>query len=325
MSKTTKKFPQNYNPKFKNSSISSSCIGEPIIYATYIINRGGIVGLSCISNTKQPEDITQCEDKSVPLVYLKQSAIGRFYQSDSATVKRLLLRFGAVQMQEGLIIGWEGSKWIYADRGTDKYSFRTLAIDSKTTNFERRVIVAESDELIDYLIRPNDPFCVSEKEDQTWIIKAAFCLIADALILPALNLQLWERKHGLRSTKLYKSEKDDIDRDGSDNDVELSVKDLQQFEVFITRVLSPQYDQSKNLTNQQIQTLLEQHTIQELHRPDAYSFVHQDIQMDLNGGFLAGNYISFDAFGALFILLVCICILGGFSMYLERLQMSNKM
>jgi hypothetical protein len=46
--------------------------------------------------------------------------------------------------------------------------------------------------------------------------------------------------------------------------------------------------------------------------------------MDLKRGFLAGNYISFGAFGALFILLGCICILGGFSMYVERLQMSNK-
>ncbi|KAA6361476.1 MAG: hypothetical protein EZS28_042996, partial [Streblomastix strix] len=53
--------------------------------------------------------------------------------------------------------------------------------------FEGRVIVAESDELIDCLIRPNDPFCVNEKEDQTGIVRAAFCLIAVALILPALT------------------------------------------------------------------------------------------------------------------------------------------
>ncbi|KAA6354123.1 MAG: hypothetical protein EZS28_050350, partial [Streblomastix strix] len=92
-------------------------------------------------------------------------------------------------------------------------------------------------------------------------------------------------------------EKDDLDLDpdGDDNDVELSAKDLAQFAVFIAIVVSLQYNQIKNLTNWQIQTLLEQHTIQELHRPDAYSLVHQDIQMDLNGG-----------------------------MYLERLQMSNK-
>ncbi|KAA6363865.1 MAG: hypothetical protein EZS28_040607, partial [Streblomastix strix] len=121
-----------------------------------------------------------------------------------------------------------------------------------------------------------------------------------------------------------KQEKDDLylDRD-DDDDVELSAKDLGQFEVLKPEYLV-HYTTSKNLTNQQIQTLLEQHTIQELHRPDAYSFVHQDIQMDLNGGFLAGNYISFGAFGALFILLVCNYILGGFSMYLQRLKMSNK-
>ncbi|KAA6360928.1 MAG: hypothetical protein EZS28_043544, partial [Streblomastix strix] len=46
-------------------------------------------------------------------------------------------------------------------------------------------------------------------------------------------------------------EKDDLDRDGDDDDVELSAKDLGQFEVFIARVLSPLYNQSKNLTNQQ--------------------------------------------------------------------------
>ncbi|KAA6390244.1 MAG: hypothetical protein EZS28_014229 [Streblomastix strix] len=114
----------------------------------------------------------------------------RFYKSDSATVKQLLFRFGVVQIQEGLIIGWESSKWTYSDKRTDKYSFRTLAIDSTTTKFEGRVIVAESDELIDYLIRPNDPFCVSEKEDQTRIVRAAFYLIVVALILPALNLIL---------------------------------------------------------------------------------------------------------------------------------------
>ncbi|KAA6348448.1 MAG: hypothetical protein EZS28_051977 [Streblomastix strix] len=138
-----------------------------------------------------------------------------------------------------------------------------------------------------------------------------------------------------------------LDPDEDDDDVELRAKNLKQFEIFIARVLSPLYNQSKNLTNQQsiivwgmitlqlitlsvyrvvgpVQTLLEQHTIYELHRPDAYSFVHQDIQMDLSGGFLAGNYVSFGAFGALFILLVCICIRGGLIMYLERLQMSNK-
>ncbi|KAA6379949.1 MAG: hypothetical protein EZS28_024524 [Streblomastix strix] len=75
-------------------------------------------------------------------------------------------------------------------------------------------------------------------------------------------------------------------------DVELRAKDLGQFEVFIAGVLITLYNQVP------VQTLLEQHTIQELHRPDAYSFVHQDIQMDLNG--------------------------GGFCIYLVRLQMSNK-
>ncbi|KAA6366731.1 MAG: hypothetical protein EZS28_037742 [Streblomastix strix] len=241
MSRTAKKSLQNYNPSSRIRQYHLLVL-ESIVFATYTISRGGIVDSSCIPNTKQPEDITQCEDKSVPLVYLKQSEIGRFYESDSAAVKQLLLRFGVVQIQEKLIIRWENSNWIYADRGTDKYLFLTLAIDSKTTKFEGRVIVAESDELIDCLIRPNDPFCINEKEDQTWIIKAAFCLIAGALILPALNLQLWERKHGLRSTRLCKSVP--------------------------------------------VQTLLEQYTIQELHRSDAYSFVHQDIQMELNGGYV---------------------------------------
>ncbi|KAA6360929.1 MAG: hypothetical protein EZS28_043545, partial [Streblomastix strix] len=188
--KDGKEVPAELQSEFKNSSISSSCKGESIVYATYTISRGGIVDSSCIPNTKQPEDITQCEDKSVPLVYLNKSAIGRFYKSDSATVKQLLLRFGVVQIKERLIIGWEGSNWIYADRGTDKYSWSTLAIDSTTTNFEGRVIVAESDELIDCLITPNDPFCVSEMDDQTGIVRAAFCLIAGALILPALTLLL---------------------------------------------------------------------------------------------------------------------------------------
>ncbi|KAA6351453.1 MAG: hypothetical protein EZS28_051843, partial [Streblomastix strix] len=113
--KDGKEVPAELQFEFKNSSISSSSIGESIVYATYTISRGGIVDSSCIPNTKQPEDITQCEDKSVPSVYLKQSVIGRFYKSDSATVKRLLLRFGAIQIQEKLIIGWEGSKCIYAN------------------------------------------------------------------------------------------------------------------------------------------------------------------------------------------------------------------
>ncbi|KAA6367171.1 MAG: hypothetical protein EZS28_037302, partial [Streblomastix strix] len=113
-------------------------------------------------------------------------------------------------------------------------------------------------------------------------------------------------------------EKDDLDPDRDDDNDVFRAKDNQQFEVFIARVLNLLYKQVP------VQILLEQHTIQELHRPDAYSFVHQDIQMDLNGGFLAGNYISFGAYGGLFILLVCIYILGGFSIYIERLQMSNK-
>ncbi|KAA6373137.1 MAG: hypothetical protein EZS28_031337 [Streblomastix strix] len=92
----SKEVPAELQFEFKNSSISSLYIGESIVYATYTISRGGVVDSSCIPNTKQPEDITQ---------------------------------FGVVQIQEGLIIGWEGRKWIYADRGTDKYSFRTLAID----------------------------------------------------------------------------------------------------------------------------------------------------------------------------------------------------
>ncbi|KAA6393043.1 MAG: hypothetical protein EZS28_011426 [Streblomastix strix] len=46
-------------------------------------------------------------------------------------------------------------------------------------------------------------------------------------------------------------EKDDLDHDQDDDDVELSAKDLGQFVDFIARVLSPLYNQSKNLTNQQ--------------------------------------------------------------------------
>ncbi|KAA6384639.1 MAG: hypothetical protein EZS28_019836 [Streblomastix strix] len=46
-------------------------------------------------------------------------------------------------------------------------------------------------------------------------------------------------------------EKDDIDLDGDDDDVELRTKNLRQFEIFIPQVLNPLYDQSKNLTNQQ--------------------------------------------------------------------------
>ncbi|KAA6361477.1 MAG: hypothetical protein EZS28_042997, partial [Streblomastix strix] len=97
-------------------------------------------------------------------------------------------------------------------------------------------------------------------------------------------------------------EKDDIDLDpDGDSDVKLRAKDLRA--------------RTQQISKVPVLTLLEQYTIQELHRPDEYSFVHQDIQMDLNGGFLAGNYISFGAFGALFILLGCICILEEFSLF----------
>ncbi|KAA6399960.1 MAG: hypothetical protein EZS28_004517, partial [Streblomastix strix] len=142
-------------------------------------------------------------------------------------------------------------------------------------------------------------------------------------------------------------EKDELEHDGDDDDVELSAKDLGQFEVFIARVLSPLYNQSKNLTNQQSIIVWGMITLQlitlSVYRvvgpsPDPsrityYPGITQTSRVFFRAlgyidgsqwGFLAGNYISFAAFGSLFILLLCICILGGFSIYLERLQMSNK-
>ncbi|KAA6379950.1 MAG: hypothetical protein EZS28_024525 [Streblomastix strix] len=110
MSGTAKKSLQNYNPSSRIRQYHLLVLENQQYMLCNTISIGGIVDSSCIPNTKQPEDITKCEDKSVPLVYLKQSAIGRFYKSDSATVKQLLLRFGVVHIQEGLIIGWEGSK-----------------------------------------------------------------------------------------------------------------------------------------------------------------------------------------------------------------------
>ncbi|KAA6367068.1 MAG: hypothetical protein EZS28_037404, partial [Streblomastix strix] len=92
----------------------------------YSLHKNGVVNKSCIPNTAIPQDASKCVDANVVYKsYLKGFKEGYFYDIDTVTLKKLLIRTGVVKLDVNseLIIGWQGSDWIKAI--PDSYGYCT--------------------------------------------------------------------------------------------------------------------------------------------------------------------------------------------------------
>ncbi|KAA6392459.1 MAG: hypothetical protein EZS28_012016, partial [Streblomastix strix] len=86
----------------------------------YSLHKNGVVNKSCIPNTAIPQDASKCVDANVVYKsYLKGFKEGYFYDIDTLTLKKLLIRTGVVRLANisDLIIGWQGNNWIKAQYG----------------------------------------------------------------------------------------------------------------------------------------------------------------------------------------------------------------
>ncbi|KAA6387657.1 MAG: hypothetical protein EZS28_016817 [Streblomastix strix] len=118
-----------------NIDYQKDCISENTSdYIQFSLRRNGVTESSCISNSAIPDSSKKCADRSKMSKVLKLYRLGQFRELAFSGVKDLLLRFGAVQIGELIIVGWKLSsdgkqKWIAADRDEDNYSYKGVEIE----------------------------------------------------------------------------------------------------------------------------------------------------------------------------------------------------
>ncbi|KAA6370580.1 MAG: hypothetical protein EZS28_033892 [Streblomastix strix] len=126
-------------------SILQYCQAYDLIYASYSLARGGIVDDTCVPNTKLPDDAFKCSESGAKYkAYLKGYRVGSFYGASVENVKKLIARFGVVDIYFlGHVIGYEKKDdknyWIFADWTPTGFDYKTEEIVSSDT-FNGRVI-----------------------------------------------------------------------------------------------------------------------------------------------------------------------------------------
>ncbi|KAA6371549.1 MAG: hypothetical protein EZS28_032925 [Streblomastix strix] len=117
-----------FKEQFKDKIIEQTCEYEEILdYLSFGLHKGGVSSSKCISNSIIPDYIQYCEDNSKISTELKGYRIGYIRQCNSDTIKELILRFGAILIDEMVIVGWKQinneSYWIDAIKDDQEYKY----------------------------------------------------------------------------------------------------------------------------------------------------------------------------------------------------------
>ncbi|KAA6401641.1 MAG: hypothetical protein EZS28_002834 [Streblomastix strix] len=180
--------PSNYKQIFKDYNVTQQCNGTQI-ELSYGLNKQGVIDSQCIPNTDIPEDINRCIGSGVEYqTHLKGFREGSFYNADERIVKDLIIRFGVVVTNAGILIGWELRKWVLVDydsRGRYKLNF----VDIPAQQIYQGTVLLNEDNSVN-----------SKSSSQNVAYTVIFVLLAVGIVIIAVAIIIvgfviyWKRK-----------------------------------------------------------------------------------------------------------------------------------
>ncbi|KAA6391692.1 MAG: hypothetical protein EZS28_012779 [Streblomastix strix] len=119
---------QQYNQQ-EAIEIQQTCDSDNAIdYLPFALRSAGVASSECIPNSQIPESTSKCTNGDKMKVKLKGYTLGSFEDMSASVVKGLILRFGAVQLDAFIVLGWVYEKWVAAVRDSDEYKYTGLQI-----------------------------------------------------------------------------------------------------------------------------------------------------------------------------------------------------
>ncbi|KAA6393636.1 MAG: hypothetical protein EZS28_010837 [Streblomastix strix] len=127
---TYKNVPDALKDQLQEKVISQSCDDEEALnYLSFGLLNAGLISSECVSNAAIPTEPNKCNNGKKVSKHLKGYRFGNFYDYSARDVKGLIIRFGAVLVDDMVLVGWGLTEWKAAISDGTSYKGFDIKVD----------------------------------------------------------------------------------------------------------------------------------------------------------------------------------------------------